>query len=47
MDNGVEPPLLPDVTNNPAVNHPDFFKIRDNGCAGKMGGLQSSYRWTA
>jgi hypothetical protein len=26
LDNGVEPHLLPDVTNNPAVNDPDFFK---------------------
>jgi hypothetical protein len=24
--NEAEPPLLPDVTNNPALNDPDFFK---------------------
>jgi hypothetical protein len=30
MDNGVEPPVLPDVTTKPAVNDPNSFKTRAN-----------------
>jgi hypothetical protein len=27
MDNGVEPPALPDVTTKHAVNDPEFLKV--------------------
>ena len=48
MANGVEPPMLPDVTNNPAVNDPDFFKTPRKLVRQKwLGGLHSSYRWAA
>ncbi len=45
---GVEPPILPDVTNLPAVNDPDFFKTPRKLVRQKwLGGLHSSYRWAA
>ena len=45
---GVEPPMLPDVTNNPAANDPDFFKTPRKLVRQKwLGGLHSSYRWAA
>jgi len=48
MANGTEPPVLPDVTNNPAVNDPDFFKTPRKLVRKKwLGGLHSSYRWAA
>jgi putative transposase len=48
MANGVESPILADVTNTPAVNDPDFFKTPRNLVRQKwLGGLHSSYRWAA
>lgn len=48
MANGVEPPILPDVTNKSAVNDPDFFKTPRKLVRKKwLGGLHSSYRWAA
>lgn len=48
MANGVEPPMLPEVTNNPAVNDPDFFMTPRKLVRKKwLGGLHSSYRWAA
>jgi transposase InsO family protein len=48
MANGAEPPVLPDVTNSPAVNDPDFFKTpRKLARKRWLGGLHSSYRWAA
>ena len=48
MTNGVEPPLLPDVTRNPAINDPDFFKTPRKLVRQKwLGGFHSSYRWAA
>ncbi len=45
---GTEPPVLPDVTNNPAANDPDFFKTPRKLVRQKwLGGLHSSYRWAA
>lgn len=45
---GTEPPVLPDVTNNPAANDPDFFKTPRKLMRQKwLGGLHSSYRWAA
>ena len=45
---GVEPPILPDMTNHPAVNDPDFFKTPKKLVRQKwLGGLHSSYRWAA
>ncbi len=48
MANGVEPPILPDLTNNPAANDPEFFKTpRKLARKQWLGGLHSSYRWAA
>lgn len=48
MANGVEPPVLPVVTNNPAVNDPYFFKTPRKLVRQKwLGGLHSSYHWAA
>ena len=48
MANGVESPILADVSNNPAVNDPDFFKSPRKLVRQKwLGGLHSSYRWAA
>lgn len=45
---GTEPPIIADVTNNPAVNDPDFFKSPRKLVRKKwLGGLHSSYRWAA
>lgn len=45
---GAEPPIMPDVTNIPAVNDPDFFKTPRKLVRQKwLGGLHSSYRWAA
>lgn len=45
---GVEPPILPDVTSNPAANDPNFFKTPRKLVRQKwLGGLHSSYRWAA
>ncbi|WP_242518221.1 MULTISPECIES: integrase core domain-containing protein [Thiorhodovibrio] len=48
MANGVEPPILPNLTGNLAANDPEFFKtprklVREQW----LGGLHSSYRWAA
>jgi hypothetical protein len=46
--NGVGPPMLSEVTNNPAVHDPDFFKAPRKLMRRKwLGGLHSSYRWAA
>ena len=43
MANGAEPPIFPDVTNNPAVNDPEFFKAPRKLVRQKwLGGLHSS-----
>jgi hypothetical protein len=48
MANGVEPPILPDLTDNPAANDPAFFKTpRKLERKQWLGGLHSSYRWAA
>ena len=45
---GADPPILPDVPNNPAANDPDFFKAPKKLMRKKwLGGLHSSYRWAA
>lgn len=45
---GIEPPVLPTVTDNPAANDPDFFKTPRKLVRKKwLGGLHSSYRWAA
>ena len=44
----VEPPILPDPTNNPAANDPAFFKTpRKLERKQWLGGRHSSYRWAA
>ena len=44
----MEPPIIPDVTSNPAVNDPDFFKTPRKLVRQKwLGGLHSSYHWAA
>lgn len=48
MANVVEPPIQPDLANNPAANDPDFFKTPRKLVRKKwLGGLHSSYRWAA
>ena len=48
MANGVEPPILPDLSDNPAANDPAFFKTpRKLERKQWLGGLHSSYRWAA
>lgn len=48
MTNGVEAPSPPDISNNPAVTDPDFFKTPRRLVRKKwLGGLHSSYRWAA
>jgi hypothetical protein len=48
MANGGQPPILPEVANIPAVNDQDFFKTPRKLVRQKwLGGLHSSYRWTA
>jgi hypothetical protein len=48
MAYGAEPPIIPDVTNIPAVNDPEFFKTPRKLVRQKwLGGLHSSYRWAA
>nr|WP_242518574.1 integrase core domain-containing protein [Thiorhodovibrio winogradskyi] len=48
MANGVEPPILPDLTDNPAANDPEFFKTPRKLLRKQwLGGLHSSYRWAA
>lgn len=48
MTNGAEPPLLPDLTNHPVANDPDFFRTPRKLIRKKwLGGLHSSYRWAA
>lgn len=48
MANGVEAPSPPDISNNPVVTDPDFFKTPRRLVRKKwLGGLHSSYRWAA
>ena len=48
MANGVEPPILPDLTGNPAMNDPEFFMTPRKLVRKQwLGGLHSSYRWAA
>ena len=45
---GAVPPIIPSVTNIPAVNDPDFFTTPRKLVRQKwLGGLHSSYRWAA
>lgn len=48
MANGFEPPVLPDLSQSPAANDPEFFKTpRKLVRRTWLGGLHSSYRWAA